>query len=136
VVDLTTFPAPSGIADLRPRTSAAALGVANPCGGGPVNIEGTVLDDPPSQPNGGGFNSSMSVSSVDMAATGPGGSAEPRAGSKGRRGSIIVLVPRTGEGVVQLDAPLTNGSSINVQFLLGIQQTGIFKFFINVEALP
>jgi hypothetical protein len=136
VVDLTTFPAPSGIADLRPRTSAASLGVANPCGGGPVNIEGTVLDEPPSQPNGGGFNSSMSVSSVDMAASGSGSGANPRSGGKGRRGSITVVVPRTGEGSFDLDAPLTNGSSINVQFLLGIQQTGTFKFFINVEALP
>jgi hypothetical protein len=40
------------------------------------------------------------------------------------------------DGSFELDAPLTNGSTINVQFLLGIQQTGSFKFFINVEALP
>lgn len=136
VVDITTFPAPSGFADLRPRTSAASVGVANPCGGGTVNIEGTVLDQPPSQPNGGGFNSSMSVASVNMAAGGGGGAELPGKG-KAQRGSIQVRVrPNQQTGSFELDAPLTNGSSINVQFLLGIQQTGNFKFFVNVEAIP
>lgn len=124
VVDITTFPAPSGFADLRPRTSSAAVGVTNPCGAA-VNIEGTVLDQPPSQPNGGGFNSSMSVSTVNPAAVG-----------KGKRGTITVRVRPREDGSFDLDAPLANGSTINVQFLLGIQQTGTFKFFINVEAIP
>jgi hypothetical protein len=39
-------------------------------------------------------------------------------------------------GTVTLGTPLANGASINVRFLLGIQQTGTFKFFINDEALP
>ncbi|HXQ38766.1 MAG TPA: hypothetical protein VN843_32490, partial [Anaerolineales bacterium] len=38
-------------------------------------------------------------------------------------------------GVVSLDTPLANGGSINLRFLLGVQQTGSFKFYINVEAL-
>jgi subtilisin-like proprotein convertase family protein len=112
VIDLTTFPAPSGIADLRPRTSTlvvvsgindagtclASNGVATtPC---TVNVQGTTLEQPPSQPNGGGFNSTLSA------------------------------------GTITLGTPLANGASINVRFLLGIQQTGSFKFFINVEALP
>jgi hypothetical protein len=112
VIDLTTFPAPSGFADLRPRTSTlvvvsgindsatclASNGVATtPC---TVNVQGTTLEQPPSQPNGGGFNSTLS------------------------------------SGTVTLGTPLANGASINVRFLLGIQQTGSFKFFINVEALP
>lgn len=37
---------------------------------------------------------------------------------------------------VTLGAPLADGASINVQFLLGIQKTGRFRFYINVEALP
>jgi len=37
---------------------------------------------------------------------------------------------------IQLGAPLANGSSINIRFLLGVQQTGTFKFYLNVEALP
>jgi hypothetical protein len=112
VIDITTFPAPSGFADLRPRTSAlvvvagvndaatclASNGVATtPCS---VNTQGTTLDQPPSQPNGGGFNSTMS------------------------------------SGTVTLGTPLANGASINVRFLLGIQQTGSFKFYITVDALP
>jgi len=104
VVDLTTFPAPSGIADLRPRTSTAVVVTVDrpPCGSGTSNVtvQGTTLEQPPSQPNGGGFNSSMSA------------------------------------GVVTLATPIANGASIDVRFLLGIQQTGSFKFFINVEALP
>jgi hypothetical protein len=111
VVDITTFPAPSGIADLRPRTSTAVVVTVDrpPCGTGTSNVtvQGTTLEqwDPPgpgtvSQPNGGGFNSSMSA------------------------------------GVVTLATPIANGASIDVRFLLGIQQTGSFKFFINVEALP
>ena len=33
-------------------------------------------------------------------------------------------------------APLAPGQSINLQFLLGVQKTGSFKFFFNIEALP
>jgi len=104
VIDVTTFPAPSGIADLRPRTSTAVVVTVDrpPCGSGTSNVtvQGTTLEQPPSQPNGGGFNSSMS------------------------------------SGTVTLATPLANGASLDVRFLLGIQQTGSFKFFINVEALP
>ncbi|HST50692.1 MAG TPA: Calx-beta domain-containing protein, partial [Pyrinomonadaceae bacterium] len=60
IIDLSTFPAPSGIADLRPRTSTlvvvsgindaatclASNGVATtPC---TVNVQGTTLEQPPS----------------------------------------------------------------------------------------
>jgi hypothetical protein len=104
VIDLTTFPAPSGIADLRPRTSTAVIVTVDraPCGSGTSNVtvQGTTLEQPPSQPNGGGFNSSMST------------------------------------GTVTLATPIANGASVDVRFLLGIQQTGSFKFFVNVEALP
>ena len=39
-------------------------------------------------------------------------------------------------GFITLNAPLANGASVDVQFLLGIQTTGTFRFFVNVEALP
>ena len=62
VIDITTFPAPSGIADLRPRTSTAVVVTVDrpPCGSGTSNVtvQGTTLEQPPSQPNGGGFNRS------------------------------------------------------------------------------
>ncbi|HWN08067.1 MAG TPA: hypothetical protein VNO50_02105 [Pyrinomonadaceae bacterium] len=104
IIDITTFPAPSGIADLRPRTSLAVVVTVDraPCGSGTSNVtvQGTTLEQPPSQPNGSGFNGSLS------------------------------------SGTVTLATPLANGASLDVRFLLGIQQTGSFKFFINVEALP
>ena len=124
IIDVTTFPAPSGIADLRPRTSTGVSGLVSPCGG-TVDIGGTLVDQPPSQPNGGGFNSSMSTSSVTLAPLG-----------KGKRGTIRTMLQPAADGSFGLDAPLANGSSINLQFLFGIQQTGNFKLFINVEALP
>ncbi len=103
VVDLTTFPAPSGFADYRPRTSTAVVVTVDraPCGSGSSNVtvQGTVLEQPPSQPNGGGFNSSMSV------------------------------------GTVTLATPLTNGASVDVRILLGIQQTGTAKLGIVPEGL-
>lgn len=110
VIDISTFLAPSGIADLRPINSIAvvqpgindaatctAAGQATPC---TVTVQGTTLEQPPNQVNGGGFNSSLSA------------------------------------GTITLGTPLANGASINLQFLLGIQQTGNFKIYVNVEALP
>jgi hypothetical protein len=104
VIDITTFPAPSGIADLRPRTSTTVVVTVDrpPCGSGTsnVSVSGTTLEQPPSQANGGGFNSSLS------------------------------------SGTVTLGTPLANGASLDLRFLLGIQQTGSFKFYVNVDALP
>jgi uncharacterized repeat protein (TIGR01451 family) len=106
IVDISTFAAPSGIADLRARTSTdltvsgindegTCLGVS-PCD---VTVLGTTLEQPPAQSNGGGFNSSLSSDSVTLA------------------------------------TPLAPGDSINVHFLLGVQQTGSFKFYVNIELL-
>jgi Lamin Tail Domain len=112
VIDLTTFPAPSGFADLRPRTSVAVVvagindGATCAATGAPATppctatVQGSTLEQPPAQPNGSGFNGSL------------------------------------GAGTVTLGTPLANGASLNLQFLLGIQQTGNFKIFVNVEALP
>ncbi|MFL6209547.1 MAG: hypothetical protein ACJ74W_11890, partial [Pyrinomonadaceae bacterium] len=66
--------------------------------GGTIIIRGTTLEQPPSQPNGGGFNSTLSA------------------------------------GTVTLATPLAAGASVNLRFLLGVQQAGAFRFFINVEA--
>lgn len=112
IIDLSTFPAPAGVADLRARTSSlvvvsgindaatclSANGVATtPC---TVNVQGTTLEQPPSQPNGGAFNSTLS------------------------------------SGTITLGTPLANGAAINIRMLFGIQQTGNFKFYVNIEALP
>jgi len=39
-------------------------------------------------------------------------------------------------GTITLANPLAPGASINLQFLLGVQSPGSFKFFFNIEALP
>ena len=106
IVDITTFPAPGGIADLRARTSGVApvvVSITGPNAACPANqctVQQTTLEEPPAQPNGGAFNSTLSV------------------------------------GTTTLANSIPPGGSINVQFLLGIQATGNFRFFINVEALP
>jgi hypothetical protein len=70
VTQQTTFPAPSGTADLRTRTTADTTdNISNqPCGTGTsvITILGTTLEQPPSQPNGGAFNGSFSVGTVTL----------------------------------------------------------------------
>ena len=98
IVEITTFPRPNGaIADIRALSSSDIVVTVN---GNPVDVRGTTVEQPPSQPFGGGWNSSLNV------------------------------------GFITLAQPLPNGQSVSVQFLLGVQQTGNFKFFLNIEALP
>ncbi|MCA1564079.1 MAG: lamin tail domain-containing protein [Acidobacteria bacterium] len=110
IVDITTFPAPLGTADLRAISSTQVTATCQSESGTPhlcsdnaspqTVIEGTTLEtDAAGQPNGGGFNSSLSA------------------------------------GTVTLANPLANGASVNLQFLLGVEQNGSFRFFVNVEAL-
>jgi hypothetical protein len=70
VTQQTTFPAPSGTADLRTRTTADTTdNFSNlPCGTGTsvITVLGTTLEQPPSQPNGGAFNGSFSVGTVTL----------------------------------------------------------------------
>ncbi|HKR61311.1 MAG TPA: M36 family metallopeptidase, partial [Pyrinomonadaceae bacterium] len=39
-------------------------------------------------------------------------------------------------GTITLGTPLANGQLINLQFMLGVQQGGTYRFFLTVEALP
>ena len=68
IMDIRTFPAPSGFADLRPRTSTDVVVTVDraPCGSGTSNVtvEGTTLQQPPTQFNGGGFNTALTVSAI------------------------------------------------------------------------
>jgi hypothetical protein len=89
----------------------------------------------------GGSQSDMRVlSSSDLMVTVTGGQSvlvrgttvetpPTQAGGGGLNSSLNV-------GVISLSQPLAPGQSINVQFVLGVQQTGSFRFFMNVEALP
>lgn len=100
IIDITTTPAPEGIADLRVLSSSSSTEVDRCQLGGLIDVIGLTLETPPSQPIGGGFNSTLSA------------------------------------GTVTLDTPLPPNSSITVNFFLGVQQTGRFRFFVNIEALP
>jgi hypothetical protein len=66
IIDLSTFPAPAGTADLRARSSGSLI--VSVSGGGLAAVRGTTLEQPPAQANGGGFNSSMSAGTVTLAA--------------------------------------------------------------------
>ncbi|HEY0171386.1 MAG TPA: lamin tail domain-containing protein [Pyrinomonadaceae bacterium] len=100
LIDQTTFPAPGEYADLRARTSSLEV-VADPCNADlPTTVFGTTLEQPPAQPNGGGFNSTLSA------------------------------------GTITLVTPLAPGADYDFQLLFGIQKTGRFKAYVNVEALP
>jgi hypothetical protein len=73
---IDTFPSPGGgVADLRALTSSnvsvsgvndAATCTSQGAGAPPctVTVQGTTLEQPPTQPNGGGFNSSMAAGTV------------------------------------------------------------------------
>jgi subtilisin-like proprotein convertase family protein len=104
IVDITTFPSISNVADLRPRTSTSVVVTVDrpPCGSGTSNVavQGTTLEQPPSQPNGSGFNGSLSV------------------------------------GTITPGTPLAAGASVDVRFLLGVQQTGAARFCIVAETVP
>jgi hypothetical protein len=88
-----------GIADAA-TCAATGAPATPPC---TVTVQGTTHDQaisPHNPINGGGFNSSLAINAITLA------------------------------------APLAPGASLNLQFLLGIQQTGNFRFYLNIEALP
>jgi len=60
----STLPVPAGTADLRLLTSSTFT--ANLAGGGTTSIQGLTLEEPPTQANGGGTNSSASAGSVGV----------------------------------------------------------------------
>lgn len=102
IIDITTAPTPpAGTADLRALDSYDSENdpVQVTVNGEPVDVYGTFVEQPPTQLNGGGFNTSMAV------------------------------------GFIDIENQLENGESINVQFLLGIMQTGTFRFYVNIEMI-
>jgi hypothetical protein len=110
VVDITTFPSPGGgVADLRVRTSANEPSV------GPVNDATTCTAS-------GAGSPPCTVTTNGLTLEMP-----PNQTIGGGYNSTIT---------VNLGSPLANGASVNVNFLLGIQATGSFRFFIIIEALP
>ncbi|HEX8129810.1 MAG TPA: lamin tail domain-containing protein [Pyrinomonadaceae bacterium] len=114
VVDITTRGnTQTGQADLRvidslPEIIAVSGGAGNP----PVNVtvQGVRLEEPPEQFSGGGLNSSLACCTTPE-----------------------VDAP-AGTRTISLEEPLAPGDTIHIQFRLGVEQEGSFRFFVNVEA--
>jgi hypothetical protein len=125
VVNITTagtpesecIPAPC--ADLRALTSQdGEAGV----GGQVVTVRGVRLEEPPEQPAGGGYNSSLSADFITAASptTAPN--------------SIKDAPLQPGADTTQLNTPLQPSESVNIVFKLGVMRSGSFRFYINIEA--
>jgi hypothetical protein len=110
VVDISTTFVPGGVADLRVLTSG--------------NVTVSVSD--PATCAAAGFPSTPCnvVVGGTTLETPP---VQPLGG--GYNSSLTT-------GTITLGTPLAPGASVNLQILLGVQSSGGFKFFFNVEALP
>jgi subtilisin-like proprotein convertase family protein len=112
VVDITTLNSPNvtpvgAQADIRLLSSnGVTRAPAMPAG---VSLKGLTLEQPPTQPFAGGWNSSVSAGTITLAQPLP-----------------AVDDPNT----PQFD------HTIDVQFLLGVASSGKFRFIVIVEALP
>jgi hypothetical protein len=116
VVDITTFPSedfvhPSGTACGDPGTQCAAD--IRPRSSLAVTVALT-----------GGGTANVQGTTLEQAS---GGEAQPNSG--GFNSSLSA-------GTVTLNTPLANGASINLRFLLGVQQKGTYRFTFIIEALP
>lgn len=113
IVEITSFPPPNGsTADVRAITSAA-VNVTN------INDSATCASTgTPSTPP-----CSVTVQGTTL-------EQPPNQVGGGGLNSSLAL------GTITLANPLANGASVNLQFLLGVQQTGSFRFLVIIEALP
>jgi hypothetical protein len=119
VVDITTRfstlngPQP-GQADLRVVDSTPEIvAVSGGSVGNPpvsVTVQGVKLEKPPEQFSGGGLNSSVACC------------VRPESGAP------------AGTRTVSLEEPLAAGDTVHIQFRLGVEREGNFRFFVNVEA--
>jgi hypothetical protein len=112
IVDISSISVPGGVADLRALTSG--------------NITVTGITDP------GTCAATGTPTTAPCQVTVFGTTLEepPTQALGGAHNSTLSA------GTITLGTPLQPGQSINLQFLLGVQQTGSFKFFFNIEALP
>lgn len=120
VVDITVFPSPS----FTPLNGATCGDPGTSC----------AADLRP--------RSSLSVTVANPAACG-GGPAINVQGTTLEEAASFEAQPISGgynsslsAGTVTLNTPLANAASINLRFLLGVQQKGVYRFYIVVEALP
>ena len=112
IVDFSSLLVPAGIADLRALTSTT------------ITISG-INDSATCAATGTPSTAPCSVTVFGTTVEQP-----PNQSLGGALNSSM------NAGTITLPTPLAPGQSINLQFLLGVQQTGGFKFFFNIEALP
>ena len=67
IIDITSYPAPGGVADLRVVSSGNTMAPTTVCGGSNLAVMGTTLEQAPTQPIGGAENSSLSAGSITLA---------------------------------------------------------------------
>jgi len=115
-VDFTTLNSPNvsggvGQADLRllDATGSAIITTLS-TGGQPLCIRGARLEMPPVLDLGGGYNATATIDLTSSVT-----------------GTTNCPVSQTG---------IPAGQSVDVEFLLGVQQAGRFRFLVNIEALP
>jgi CSLREA domain-containing protein len=107
-VEMTTFSSSDGTADLRALTSVDAPNIVI------INDSGTC---------GGPSSCLVTVKGLTL-------ETPPTQSAGGGWNSTLST------SAITLANPLAPGASISVQFLLGVQQTGNFRYLIIVEALP
>jgi Big-like domain-containing protein/Calx-beta domain-containing protein/cadherin-like protein len=112
IIDISTFPVSGAVADLRVLDSLA------------VTVNG-VTDSATCAATGTPATVPCSVTVFGTTLEQP-----PTQALGGALNSSLSA------GTITVPTPLAPGQSINLQFLLGVQQTGSFKFFFNIEALP
>src|SRR4051812_6150869 len=110
IVEMTTYPSPAGTADLRALTSSPGVisGIMDPATCSSTGTPTTVPCQVTAQ-----------ATTLEQPPTQVVGG--------GINSTLSVALPGPG---------LANGGSIDVNFTLGVQQTGTFRFLIIVEALP
>ena len=112
IVDISSISVPGGIADMRALTSGSVVVTG-------ITDAGTCL-----------ASTGSATTPCTITVQGTTLETPPAQAMGGAHNSSMSA------GTITLGAPLAPGASINLQFLLGVQQTGSFKFFFNIEALP
>lgn len=111
IIDITTRPA-AGTADLR------ALSITD------VVVSG-VMDSATCAANGAPTTPPCTVNVLGLTLEQP-----PTQGSGGGLNSALAV------GTITTGTPLAPGASVSMQFLFGVAQSGAFRVFVTVEALP
>ena len=82
------------------------------------------------------LNSGSSVVTVNSVPTTVEGTTVETPPAQALGGSLNSSIGRSLVAGTVINTPIAPGQTVNIQFVLGVQVTGNFQFFVNVEALP